>query len=249
MRNLVQSKQGNLLLCLLGIIIFSTEIGANNTANTNVVLKAMKDELVRSMEVLGKNASPPPYFISYQITENQSTAEWSRILKYRAFCIAQYFFYACAISTRGSSLVVHRVLVLSVRIIVVLLLNNNIYRSSSNYPGILKLTIKRGRSSLRIVFTFVAVKKKAIIVKLRQDSSISFDHVDCRSYWGLSGRMQGQANIINIFYRKTNTGKRLRRLAATSIRHFGKLGVSDIKLLEYIFQLGIQRTGLHLAYN
>ena len=35
----------------------------------NVVLKAMEDELARSMKVLGEKGSPPPYFIGYQIND------------------------------------------------------------------------------------------------------------------------------------------------------------------------------------
>jgi len=36
----------------------------------DVVLQAMKEELNRSMQVLGEKGSPPPYFISYRVTEN-----------------------------------------------------------------------------------------------------------------------------------------------------------------------------------
>jgi len=44
-------------------------ISANQAKSTNIVLKAMNEELARSMKVLGEKGSPPPYFICYQITD------------------------------------------------------------------------------------------------------------------------------------------------------------------------------------
>jgi predicted Zn-dependent protease len=40
------------------------------TGKANVVLKAMQEEMARSMKILGEKGSPPPYFIGYQITDN-----------------------------------------------------------------------------------------------------------------------------------------------------------------------------------
>ena len=41
-------------------------------SSRSVVLKAMEDELKRSMKGLGEKGSPPPYFISYEITDTES---------------------------------------------------------------------------------------------------------------------------------------------------------------------------------
>lgn len=50
--------------CLLTQIIIS------QPAEKSLVLKAMEEELQRSMKGLGDKGNPPPYFISYQITES-----------------------------------------------------------------------------------------------------------------------------------------------------------------------------------
>jgi TldD protein len=42
---------------------------AGPTDKANVVLKAMEEEMARSMKILGEKGSPPPYFISYKITD------------------------------------------------------------------------------------------------------------------------------------------------------------------------------------
>jgi predicted Zn-dependent protease len=39
------------------------------TEKGKVVLKAMEEEMARSMKILGEKGSPPPYFIGYQITD------------------------------------------------------------------------------------------------------------------------------------------------------------------------------------
>jgi TldD protein len=42
---------------------------AGPSEKANVVLKAMEEEMVRSMKILGEKGVPPPYFISYKITD------------------------------------------------------------------------------------------------------------------------------------------------------------------------------------
>jgi predicted Zn-dependent protease len=43
---------------------------AEAAAGNNPVLRAMQEELARSMKVLGEKGTPPPYFIGYQITDS-----------------------------------------------------------------------------------------------------------------------------------------------------------------------------------
>jgi len=53
-----------------GFLFLVQPIAANGPGTSNDVLKAMEEELSRSMKVLGEKGSPPPYFICYQITDN-----------------------------------------------------------------------------------------------------------------------------------------------------------------------------------
>ena len=41
------------------------------TTTESVVLKALKEEMLRAKEILGKKGDPPPYFIGYQVTDMQ----------------------------------------------------------------------------------------------------------------------------------------------------------------------------------
>ncbi len=62
------------LFVLIGLSIlfqpaFAGTISDGPVTDGKAVLKAMKEEVTRSMRVLGKKATPPPYFISYRITD------------------------------------------------------------------------------------------------------------------------------------------------------------------------------------
>ncbi|UCH92415.1 MAG: peptidase U62 [Candidatus Aminicenantes bacterium] len=70
MKIVSKSKLKIVLMFILGFFIFFQAIDGKGPGTTNVVLEAMKDELARSMKVLGEKGSPPPYFICYQITDN-----------------------------------------------------------------------------------------------------------------------------------------------------------------------------------
>ena len=71
MKHMLNSKLKNLvLLVFVFSIVFQTNLIASS-GKGNVVLKAMEEELGRSMQILGKKGTPPPYFIGYRITENR----------------------------------------------------------------------------------------------------------------------------------------------------------------------------------
>lgn len=57
---------------VLGLSILLQTNFAAGEKKANVVLKAMEEELARSMKVLGEKGTPPPYFISYRITDDYS---------------------------------------------------------------------------------------------------------------------------------------------------------------------------------
>jgi predicted Zn-dependent protease len=63
------SKLKIVMMFISGFFILFQGISANQAKSTNIVLKAMNEELARSMKVLGEKGSPPPYFICYQITD------------------------------------------------------------------------------------------------------------------------------------------------------------------------------------
>ena len=59
-----------LIFLVLGLsILFQTNYAAG-VKKANIVLEAMENELAHSMKVLGEKGTPPPYFISYRITDN-----------------------------------------------------------------------------------------------------------------------------------------------------------------------------------
>jgi predicted Zn-dependent protease len=70
MKMKVKLKLKIVMMFMLGFFILMQPIDTNGTETTNGVLKAMEEELSRSMNVLGEKGSPPPYFICYQITDN-----------------------------------------------------------------------------------------------------------------------------------------------------------------------------------
>ncbi|MCP5047282.1 MAG: peptidase U62 [bacterium] len=59
-----------MIFLVLGLTFFFQTTPASGAGTANVVLKAMEDELAHSMKVLGKKGTPPPYFISYRITDS-----------------------------------------------------------------------------------------------------------------------------------------------------------------------------------
>ena len=68
----------SLRIVLIVLMVFSTlarieHVGASTpNPNENVILKAMEDELNRSMNNLGKDGSPAPYFIQYRVTDTNA---------------------------------------------------------------------------------------------------------------------------------------------------------------------------------
>ena len=68
MKMKVKLKLKIVMMFMLGFVILMQPIDANGPKTINGVLKAMEEELDRSMKMLGEKGSPPPYFICYQIT-------------------------------------------------------------------------------------------------------------------------------------------------------------------------------------
>ena len=57
------SKLKIVMMFILSFFILFQGITANEPGSNNIVLKAMGEELARSMKVLGQKGTPPPYFI------------------------------------------------------------------------------------------------------------------------------------------------------------------------------------------
>lgn len=72
MRELVRTLIGCALLLLCCCLLLQD--GWTQQAEKSLVLKAMEEELHRSMKGLSEKGSPPPYFISYYIAEMQGVA-------------------------------------------------------------------------------------------------------------------------------------------------------------------------------
>lgn len=70
MKTSVKSTLKMLIVIGLGFSVLFQANYAGISEQANIVLKAMEDELARSMQVLGKKGTPPPYYISYRITDN-----------------------------------------------------------------------------------------------------------------------------------------------------------------------------------
>jgi TldD protein len=68
MKEIVRSCAVCILLTLSCCLL--TQVVLPQPAEKSLVLKAMEEELQRSMKGLGDKGNPPPYFISYQITES-----------------------------------------------------------------------------------------------------------------------------------------------------------------------------------
>ena len=68
MKEIVRSCAVCILLTLSCCLL--TQVALPQPVEKSLVLKAMKEELQRSMKGLGDKGNPPPYFISYQITES-----------------------------------------------------------------------------------------------------------------------------------------------------------------------------------
>jgi len=58
-----------IFLCL-GLCLLFRPAFASGEKKADVILNAMEEELARSMKVLGEKGTPPPYFISYRITDD-----------------------------------------------------------------------------------------------------------------------------------------------------------------------------------
>jgi TldD protein len=70
MKMRVKLRLNIVMMFIGGFLILVQPIAANGPGSSNDVLKAMEEELDRSMKVLGEKGSPPPYFICYQVTDN-----------------------------------------------------------------------------------------------------------------------------------------------------------------------------------
>jgi len=94
------------------------------------------------------------------------------------------FYFGAKNARHGNSLVVRPVS--QGRIIIVLFWTK--YAIPRQFkPGILKLTASRGKRNLRTVFIFVSFEEKGCY----RSVSLGHQNFDCRSYCGLSRRMQG----------------------------------------------------------
>jgi TldD protein len=71
MKSFIKSSLKIGMILMLGIFLLSQTMKGIESPSNPVVLKAMEEELSRSMKVLGEKGSPPPYFIGYQITDTQ----------------------------------------------------------------------------------------------------------------------------------------------------------------------------------
>ncbi len=66
----------NIIVLIVAGLCYSAYAGVNenNKDDKDIVLEAMKTELSRSMEVLGEKGTPPPYFISYQVSDTKQAS-------------------------------------------------------------------------------------------------------------------------------------------------------------------------------
>jgi TldD protein len=62
------------VMVLLGLFMFFQARAAGGSQSNNPVLKAMEEELARSMKVLGEKGDPAPYFIGYQIVDQHKVS-------------------------------------------------------------------------------------------------------------------------------------------------------------------------------
>ena len=71
MKQLKVTPKALIFLCLGLLLLFRPAFVAGEK-KANVILNAMEEELARSMKVLGEKGTPPPYFISYRITDDHN---------------------------------------------------------------------------------------------------------------------------------------------------------------------------------
>jgi TldD protein len=58
---------------LLAVFVLSNLSALAQTNSSNIIIKALEEEQKRSFELLKKNGNPPPYFLSFQVSEINST--------------------------------------------------------------------------------------------------------------------------------------------------------------------------------
>lgn len=74
MRNTLKIGIKTFVLLLTVLMLFSRFDVAAGNDTPNAVLKAMEEEMARSMKNLGHDGNPAPYFISHQVTESQKAS-------------------------------------------------------------------------------------------------------------------------------------------------------------------------------
>jgi len=116
---------------------------------------------------------------------SKSHTSWQKVRSMDHFVFLNFYFGAKN-AWQGNSLVVRRVS--QGRIIIVLFWTKYVVLRQIK-PGILKLTTSRGQRNLRTVFVFVSRDEKGCY----RIVSLGHQNFDCRSYCGLSRRMQGGA--------------------------------------------------------
>ena len=122
----------------------------------------------------------------------QEPYQFAKSEKYEPFCVSRLLFWRhklVAGARHGNSLVVRRVS--PGRIIVVLFWTKYAVPRQIK-PVIFKLTTSRGQNNLCIVFIFVCCEEKGCY-RIVSPGHLNFD---CRSYCGLSRRMQGRTGLI-----------------------------------------------------
>jgi len=113
-------------------------------------------------------------------------ASWQKLKSVNHFVFLNFYFGAKN-ARHGNSLVVRRVS--QGRIIIVLFWTK--YAVPRQFkPEILKLTTSRGKRNLLTVFIFVSFEEKGRY----RIVSLGHQNFDCRSYCGLSRRMQGKSH-------------------------------------------------------
>jgi hypothetical protein len=61
------------LVVTVGCVCVAAERARAQGPERGLLLRAMEEELQRSMNELSGNADPPPYFMSYSVTETEQT--------------------------------------------------------------------------------------------------------------------------------------------------------------------------------
>ena len=71
---MLSKKRLKIVIFTLGMVMLFLVNGVGESQPAGVVLKAMADELARSMKVLGEKGDPAPYFIGYQINDQHKVS-------------------------------------------------------------------------------------------------------------------------------------------------------------------------------